>query len=99
TTLNFVSIGPGVNYYFMPYNFYVSAMVLMTRLTITSGGSSGSTDAGFGAKLAIGKEWWMSDHWGIGVAGQFTFGSNQDQGSGPTWTTITPGVAFSASFN
>jgi len=102
-SLNFVSIGPGVNYYFMPYNFYVSGMVLVTRITTTQGGTSGSTNAGFGAKVAIGKEWWVADHWGIGVAGQFTFGSNEDRDTGtgpaPTWTTITPALAFSASFN
>jgi hypothetical protein len=103
STLNFVSVGPGVNYYFTPYNFYVSGMVLVTRLTTTVNGTSGSTNAGFGAKVAIGKEWWVADHWGIGVAGQFTFGSNQDRdigtAKGPTWTTITPALAFSASFN
>jgi hypothetical protein len=102
-SLNFVSIGPGVNYYFMPYNLYVSGMVLVTRLTTTQGGTSGSTNAGFGAKVAIGKEWFVADHWGIGVSGQFSFGSNRDRdstsGPGPTWTTITPALAFSASFN
>ncbi len=100
STLNFATLGGGANYYFMPYNFYVSGMIVMTRLTTTTNGTSGSTDAGLGAKVAVGKEWWMGDHWGIGVAGQFSLGSNPDQGSNaPTWTTITPALAFSASFN
>ena len=84
----------------MPYNFYVSGMIVMTRLTTTVNGTSGSTDAGLGAKIAVGKEWWIGDHWGIGVAGQFSVGSNPDQGTNaPNWTTITPALAFSASFN
>jgi len=78
-------------------------MLLITRLTTTLNGTNGSSEAGFGAKLALGKEWWVSDHWGIGLAGQLTFGSNADQDNGtgntPTWKTITPGLAFSASFN
>jgi len=100
STLNFATLGGGANYYFMPYNFYVSGMIVMTRLTTTTNGTSGSTDAGLGAKVAVGKEWWVGDHWGIGVAGQFSLGSNPDQGSNaPNWTTITPALAFSASFN
>jgi len=101
-SVNFVALGGGASYYFMPYNFYVSGMVMMTRLTATLNGTDASTNAGIGAKVAIGKEWWVGDQWGIGVAGQFSFGSNPDQGSGsnvPTWTTITPALAFSATFN
>ena len=100
SSLNFASVGPGLNYYFMPYNFYVTGMVVMTRLTTTVNGSSGATEAGIGAKIAVGKEWWVGDQWGIGIAGQFTFGSNRDQGTNPpTWSTMTPALAFSASFN
>ena len=100
SSLNFATFGPGVNYYFMPYNFYVTGMVVMTRLTTTVNGTSGATDAGIGVKVAIGKEWWVGEQWGIGVAGQFSFGSNHDQGTNaPTWTTMTPALAFSASFN
>jgi hypothetical protein len=100
SSLNFASMGAGASYYFMPNNVYVSGTLLMTRLTTTVNGSSGSTNAGFGAKVAIGKEWWVSEHWGMGIAAEFAFGSNIDQGSNPpTWTTITPALAFSASFN
>jgi hypothetical protein len=78
----------------------LSGTLLMTRLTTTLSGTNYSTNAGFGAKLSIGKEWWVSEHWGMGVAGQFSIGSNIDQGSSPpTWTTITPAIAFSSSFN
>lgn len=100
SSLDFLSIGPGVNYYFMPSNFYLSGAILMTGLVTTLEGNSGSTKVGFGATFSVGKEWWVSDRWGLGIAGQFSFGSNKDKGSGspPTWTTITPALAFSASF-
>jgi len=104
TTLTFAAVGPGLNYYFMPNNFYLSGMLLITRLTVADANNNvGSTQAGFGAKVAAGKEWWVSDHWGMGIAAQLTLGINPDQDSGtgnpPTWTTITPALAFSASFN
>jgi hypothetical protein len=103
TTLAYVAVGPGMNCYFMPANFYVSGMILVTRLTTTVGNNFGTTQAGLGLKVAIGKEWWAGEHWGVGIAGQLTIGFNVDQDSGtgnpPTWTTITPALGFSASFN
>ena len=97
---SFLSWGPGVNYYFMPSNVYASAMVLLTGLFATSrSGDSGSSEIGLGFKLAVGKEWWVGDRWGLGVAGQFSFGSNQDQGSPSHWKTISPALAFSATFD
>lgn len=97
--LNLVSVGPGVNYYFMPSNVYVSAVLSLTGLFAAAKNRSGSSEVGLGARFAVGKEWWVGDRWGIGVAGQFSFGSNQDQGSSAHWKTISPALAFSASFD
>jgi len=50
--------------------------------------------------LALGKEWWVSDHWGLGVAGHISFSSNQDPvASNNTLTTWAFGAAFSATYN
>ena len=64
--------------------------------TVGSGGSCGANPLRL--EVGLGKEWWVGDRWGIGVAGQFSFGSNQDQGSAAHWKTISPALAFSASF-
>lgn len=102
TNASFSLTGFGLNltYYFMPANVYVSVSPSLTTVSLTEGGMSGSTDTGFGMKLAVGKEWWVGDHWGIGVAGQFFFASNKDKGTNPpTWSTTAGGVAFSATYN
>jgi hypothetical protein len=99
SSLELVSIGPGVNYYFMPSNVYVSAVVALTGLFAIAKNKSGSSEVGLGVRVAVGKEWWVGDRWGIGVAGQFSFGSNQDQGSAAHWKTISPTLAFSATFD
>jgi hypothetical protein len=52
----------------LPANIYVSIAPGISRLQLTSLGNSAETNYGFGAKLAIGKEWWVGDHWGLGVA-------------------------------
>jgi len=52
-------------------------------------------------KLAVGKEWWVSDNWALGLNGQFAFSSNDDseEAGAPNWDTIWFGAAFSATFN
>ena len=58
------------------------------------------TRTGFGAKLAVGKVWWLGVHWGLGVAIQGFFASNKDNGTGSaTRTTFGGGFMFSATCN
>jgi Outer membrane protein beta-barrel domain len=98
TTMTMVGMGPEVTWYIMPENIYLSGTVGFTKMTIDSGGSTGETDWGFGARFGVGKEWWVSDHWGLGVAGQASLSSNPDPG-GSTLRTWALGVAFSATYN
>ena len=72
----------------------------LVGLSMTTSGTSSSSQAGFGAKVGVGKEWWVGDHWGLGLAGQFFLGINQDTGGDPpTWATLGGGLAFSATYN
>jgi len=101
-TLGLTGLGVGITRYFMPANVFVSLSPSLTVLSILDQNSTevGRTDYGFGAKLAAGKEWWISDHWGIGLAAQFFFGINKDQGTAPpTWTSFGGGLVFSATYN
>jgi hypothetical protein len=97
TTLTMWGMGPEMTWYIMPQNIYLSGTVGFTKMTIQSGGSTGETDWGFGARFGVGKEWWVSDHWGLGVAGQASLSSNPDAGN--TLRTWALGVAFSATYN
>ncbi len=96
-----VGYGIGICYYLMPANVYFSGTLAVTVLTANNGSTSSSTQAGPGGRIAIGKEWWVSDHWGLGIAGQLSFASNKDNSASgaPTWTTLAPTLAFSATFN
>lgn len=97
------AVGPNLTYYFMPANVYVSATPSVTALTSMSHyttTTSGWTNAGFGFKAAVGKEWWVGDHWGLGIAGQFFAAWNGSQGTpSSTWTTLAGGLALSATYN
>ncbi|HYR19933.1 MAG TPA: hypothetical protein VEQ15_10600 [Myxococcales bacterium] len=100
TSLLLWGIGPQYTHYFMPANVYLSTTLALTRLHISSGGRSEDSNWGVGTRIALGKEWWVSDHWGLGVAGHISFSSNQDPvASNNTLTTWAFGAAFSATYN
>jgi hypothetical protein len=51
-----------------------------------------------------GKEWWVSDNWGLGAALQFHYGSMEDGPSGALGTSPRVhsnafGLLFSSTFN
>lgn len=95
--------GVGATYYWMPANVYISASVLTSSSSITFQGSEGSSELGGTVYVAIGKEWWVGDKWGLGAALYADFGTMQDQADGTsdpaTITTGAVGLAFSATLN
>ena len=99
------AFGLNITYYLMPANIYFSVTPAITALGLSgnlNGGKFGDVDSrgGFGLKLAVGKEWWVSDHWGLGLAVEFIFSSNKETGTNPpTWTTLGGGLTFSATYN
>jgi len=100
-------VGLNVTHYFMPANVFVSLSPSFTALTVDTGqGLNGQTfvertKTGFGGKLVVGKEWWVGDHWGLGIAAEGFFAVNHDNGTGSTgtWTTFGGGFVFSATYN
>lgn len=100
STLSLSGIGVNLTYYFMPINIYVSATPSIAGLSVKQGGQTFDAKNGFAIRLAAGKEWWVSDNWGLGLNLQFAHSSNEDQGTNPpTWGTNWFGVAFSATYN
>lgn len=98
--------GLGAAFYVMPANLYLSGSLLGAQISISDedGDKVGETKVGFGMDLSIGKEWWVSDNWGVGVAGQFMAARMKDKeaipgGTVPEWTAWGFSIAFSATFN
>jgi hypothetical protein len=96
-----VAIGLGAAYYIQPSNLYVSGTLSMGQLTVQQDGEEvGESDFGPGVSLMVGKEWWVSNSWGLGVALQVYAGSMKDsQDGGPTWKTTAAAIVGSATFN
>ena len=71
--------GLGVSYYFLPLNIYVSPEYYFSGEATTKstlGEDLGllryndeyKFDSGTGIGLTVGKEWWVSENWGLGLA-------------------------------
>ena len=64
------TFGLGLTYFFMPTNIFVAGTIGLTRYGIASGGglSTAATKPGVNLRFKVGKEWWVSSNWGLGVA-------------------------------
>jgi hypothetical protein len=98
-----VGFGPGVAYYF-PSNFFVGGTLAVSRLTVQQNNQEvAHSGNGFGVSGMVGREWWVSENWGLGLAAQLYVGSIPDNGgssgSSTTWTTAGAMLGFSATYN
>ena len=79
---NIFMLGGGLTYYFPgATNAYISASVGATDFSITVKGHDYDIldiDSGLGFNITIGKEWWMNNELGLGVA--FSFNHNSSDG-------------------
>lgn len=102
STLAALFFGPALTYYVMPVNVYLTAALGLSWLrSDTNETEAQSSDLGFGANLDVGKEWWVSDQWGLGVAGRlwWTHVSDSEQGIDIASNFLGFAVVFSATLN
>ncbi|MES1206390.1 MAG: hypothetical protein ABUS79_10675 [Pseudomonadota bacterium] len=106
--VDLIGFGPGLAYYFTESNIFVAETVALSQVS----GNDGflvARESRWGASFTtfVGKEWWVSTNWGLGVSAQFTYGRIKgerppfmpDNAAAPTWTTMSAGLLFSASYN
>ncbi|HEX7509005.1 MAG TPA: hypothetical protein VF550_19685 [Polyangia bacterium] len=96
--LTLFGFGPGIAYYFEPVNLYLSGTLTFTQIDFSYTGTSApadSTNLGIGFSFMVGKEWWVTPDWGIGIAGQFHIATMRD----PTYDTRMRATAFSILFS
>lgn len=93
-------LAPAVTYSFMPANIYLTLALGVAWLEIDRSTTSHS-DAGFGANLDLGKEWWVSDNWGLGLTARFWFTNVNvpESFSEVAYNMFGSAVLFSATYN
>ncbi len=97
----FGGIGPGITYYFMPDNIYISVTILANITNVDMEGSKlAESDIGFGFNFMAGKEWWVGEQWGLGVSLYFRYGSHSDKDvEDMTISGYSFGALFSVTYN
>lgn len=89
------AIGGGLTYYIMPINIYLSGSVGVASIDF----DGAETDSGVAMDLTIGKEWWVGNSWGLGVAGAFGYHSISDGDVDLKWEGSGVGLRFTATMN
>jgi len=92
-------IGPGVTWYAMPANLYLSGSLLLTGFSIDGPGDNYESDPGVSIDLTVGKEWWVGNNWGLGLAGGVNIHSVPDDNSSENFNGTSFGLRFSATMN
>jgi hypothetical protein len=98
-TLSLSGIGAGVTYYFGDSNVYVTGSAGAGQITLEFEGESEDTDWGLVIEAALGKEWWVGDRWGIGVAAGLGYHSVSPGEGNSNFNGTSFSVRFSATFN
>jgi hypothetical protein len=105
TSLALMGIGPGVAYYVEPANLYLSGAISLSQMTRNGSKTSNSedsnelTDFGFGLSLTVGKEWWVSANWGLGISGMFRYASMKLKDYDGDMSAMGFALMFSATYN
>jgi hypothetical protein len=98
---DFTGIGPGLTYYFMPVNLYLSGTLAIVQAHYHDGRDLRTRD-GLGLSLMVGKEWWVSANWGLGIAARLFGGAMKDRDivdDHSRWNAGSFAVLFSATYN
>ena len=97
--------GVGMTYYVMPSNILISGTLGLGKFTLTDTKDTKNnmtTQGGLSLQLKLGKEWWVSKNWGLGVG--LTYGTtkvtNESTGN-PTEELNSNrfGILFNTTFN
>jgi len=67
TSIQIVNAGIGGTYYFMPSNIFLTASIHDASAIYKNIDDQIDLNYGIGLMLAVGKEWWMSKNWAIGI--------------------------------
>jgi hypothetical protein len=91
-TVNLLRFGLFVDYYFMQdAGLHLLGEASLINFSIT--GTNGSADsAGFGLGAGLGYDWWIGDHWSMGLLGRFLWGKLSDEGFGVSPTILSPAL-------
>jgi len=97
--------GVGMTYYIMPSNILLSGSIGVGGYTLMDSKDDShdiSTDGGFSMQLKLGKEWWVSKNWGLGIGltyGRTNVSNEPSTGEKEELNSNRFGILFNTTFN
>ena len=95
--------GLGLTYHFQPINLYLStAFGVGFHAAVGVGANNVAftlSKAGFAMEFLLGKEWWVSENWGLGIATQLIFMNVADAEADVHWNDVGIGILMTATYN
>jgi hypothetical protein len=98
TKLDLSVLGGGFTYWFGNSNAYVSPAVGIATVSADGPDLNGESDSGVAIDVMAGKEWWLSNRWGLGVAAGGGY-HNVPDGDGGEFSGWNGALRVSATFN
>jgi hypothetical protein len=103
---NIYGYGGGASYYFGSNVFVGAALLLATvELDDANGNARDGSKTGLAVDFNLGKEWWVSNNWALGLNGRAVLGAmsgkevNTILDAVPSWTASAFSLEFSATYN
>ncbi len=95
--------GGGLTYHIQPVNLYLSAAFGVgfhaSAAIGTNDASFTLSKAGFAMEFLLGKEWWVSENWGLGIATQLIYMYLPDKNADFHWNDVGIGLLMTATYN
>ena len=98
TELGLIGAGAGITYFFGSSNVYVSPSIGLAQVTASGADLEGESGSGLGLTVQLGKEFWVSDRWGVGLAGAFGY-HNVPDGPYGAFSGWNSALQLSVTFN
>lgn len=91
--LSLSAVGAGLTWYALPSGLYFSASLGFADLNLEDAESG----TGVALDVTLGKEWWVSSRWSLGLAGAYGWHRVPEDGLADDWSGHGLGLRFSAS--
>jgi hypothetical protein len=102
-SLGLYAVGAGVVYYLQPFNLYVSGALTGVQLGFMDEDDRTVYESKFGVGFQgiVGKEWWVSSEWGLGIALETILAGYMKDADDPSvrWSGHAFTLLFSATYN
>jgi hypothetical protein len=96
-----IGAGAGLAFYTRSNLYFSGTLALMQLSVQVDGDEVGESQFGPAFSGQVGKEWWVSSNWGLGIAGQLLLASMKDSGGSEdvTWGAAALSILFSATYD